>query len=100
LSKSKSNIFLTHRKLKERAYILERTLALYFDSILCLLKGFDVIIKDNSLVKKLRATIKKECSAKEKALKEISELKYELDNIRESNKDLYLKAKVWLGLIV
>ena len=73
---------------------MERILSLFFDSVICLLKGFELIIKDNSLVQTLRNTIAKEKSEKEAALSELDEANYTLRNMRESNKNLSLKSMV------
>ena len=63
---------------------MDKILSLYLDSIYWLLKGFDVIIKDNSLVTELRAKIAQEQKEKYRALDEIQELKEEIKSIHQN----------------
>ena len=63
---------------------MDKILSLYLDSIYWLLKGFDVIIKDNSLVTELRTKIAQEQKEKYRALDEIQELKEEIKSIHQN----------------
>lgn len=67
---------------------MDKILSLYLDSIICLLKGFESIVKDNSLVTELKSQIAKEQEEKYKAFDRIKELQEEIRIIHENSNKL------------
>lgn len=86
------------RKLKQRGNIIEKSLSLIFDSVSSLLKGFDAIIKGNSLVKRLKSNIEKEKKAAQTALDQVHYLKKELEAEKSKYSDLKISMHVILCL--
>ena len=67
---------------------MDKILSLYLDSIIWLLKGFESIVKDNSLVTELKSKIAKEQEEKYKAFDRIKELQEEIRIIHENSNKL------------